>query len=72
MHLSKNRTGEYITSGILLDGTHQSHAWDRAAILSKAYQTLNRRSTKQAVEVAEFLRDGATEAEWILAALENV
>ncbi len=64
---------EYIVRCLRLDGTYeQGSLWSRPNILALAYQTLRDWSTEQADELAEFLRDGATEAEWTLAALEDL
>ena len=60
---------KYIVWGLLVDGTCTSRTWSRPDILALAYRTLRDWSTEQADELAEFLRDGATEAEWTLAAL---
>ena len=73
MALYREESGKYIVRCLLLDGTYeQGRLWSRSDVLCLAYRTLHDRSTtEQADEVAEFLRDGATEAEWTLAALAN-
>ena len=69
MGLCREGVDEYIIWGLLLDDTYESRTQSRMDILCLAYRTLHDWSTEQATEVAEFLRNDATEAEWTLAAL---
>ena len=70
MALYREESGKYIVRCLLLDGTYeQGRLWSRSDVLCLAYRTLHDWSTEQATEVAEFLRNDATEAEWTLAAL---
>ena len=69
MGLCREGIDEYIIWGLLPNGTYKSRTQSRMDILSFAYWVLSESSTEQATEVAEFLRNDATEAEWTLAAL---